>query len=366
MVRIGFFSHVLVFMLKHVMENKTYEILNGFKTKKEAYNYFNITPNSVGILKLKKIANSVNFDLNIYAKRRSFKGNCIVCDKILEKKQKKFCSHSCSATHGNSNRTLTLETKQKISKSLTKERVIKKRKCKICGQETCINLEICNHTLKWFENLTPFGFNINVLGNDDIYLEYFRIKELLLKEYFDNMLSPYDISIKYNYNKSFENILHIFKSFGIKTRKTSDSVINSYLQGKLGNGCNSGNYQFKHGWHNTWDNKKIYYRSSYELNFAKDLDSKKIKYDVECFRIKYWDKQKRKYRVAIPDFHIPDSNNLYEIKSKITFNKQNIIDKFDEYIKLGFTPILVLDNIEYEYNDIFRLMENEFILGNGN
>jgi len=356
------------------IDSKIYENLNGFKTKKEAYNYFNITPNSVGILKLKEIAKSVNFDLNLYVERRSFKGNCFVCDKTLEKNQKKFCSRSCSVTHNNLNRILTLETKNKISKSLTKtknkisksltktknkisksltKKIIKKKKCKICGQENCINIEICNHTLKWFKNLIPFSFDINVLGTDKIHLEYFRIKKLLLNEYFNNMLSPYDISIKYNYDKSFENILHILKSFGIETRKLSDSIINSFLQGKLGSGCNSGKNQFKHGWHNTWNNKKIYYRSSYELIFAKSLDAKKINYDVECFRIKYWDTQKCKYRVAIPDFYIFHSNKLYEIKSKVTFNKQNIIDKFNEYIKLELIPKLVLDNVEYKYDDIF-------------
>jgi hypothetical protein len=36
------------------MDEDLFEILDGFKTKGEAYLYFNITPNSKGILELKK------------------------------------------------------------------------------------------------------------------------------------------------------------------------------------------------------------------------------------------------------------------------------------------------------------------------
>lgn len=345
--------------------NNLYKTFNGFKTKTEAYKYFGFHDNNVGIVKLKNIAESVGFDLETYKiKRKSKKLFCLNCNKELKRGQKKFCSSSCSATFSNSNRIISDNTKQKISKTLSKQKNEKIKLCKICGQKKCINLEICNHTKNWFLNLISFGFDINLLKTIKIYNEYYRIKDLILKEYFDNGLSPSDIAIKYNYNKNSENILHILKSFGIKTRNLSESEINAYLQNKLNNTMNDNdtNYQFKHGWHITWNNKKIYYRSSYELNFAKTLDAKNINYEVEYFRIKYWDSQKCKYRVAIPDFYIPTEKKLIEIKSKVTFNKQNIIDKFNEYEKMGFEISLIYEGKEYNFQEIYQIKQNEYII----
>ena len=50
-----------------------------------------------------------------------------------------------------------------------------------------------------------------------------------------------------------------------------------------------GNYQYECGWHTTWDNTEVYLRSSYELEYAQELDSKQINYEVESLRIKYFD-----------------------------------------------------------------------------
>lgn len=347
-------------------ELKTYDILNSFKSKTEAYNYFKITPNNYGIKKLNIIADSVGFDISLYQGRRKKKlGNCSHCGKQLLNYQKKFCTHSCSASF-NVGRIVSDETKEKIRKTLTKEK--KKKLCSKCGQEKCINLEVCKHTIKWFKRLIVFGFDIETIGTINIYLEYYRIKELLQKEHLDNNLSPYDILIKYNYNKTSENILHLLKIFNIKTRNLSESVTNAWLQGKNNNYIKGDvtNYQFKHGWHKTWNNKNIYYRSSYELNYAKILDDNKIDYEVEFFRIKYWDTIKCKYRVSIPDFFIKEENKIIEVKSRVTFNKQNMIDKFNEYIKLGFLVYLILDDKEYTYNEVINLTENIFLLGNKN
>jgi len=214
----------------------------------------------------------------------------------------------------------------------------------------------------WFENLSCFGFDIKKLGTINIYLEYYRIKELLLKEYFDNEMSPKDISIKYNYNKTYENLLHILKTFGIKTRNPSESALNSCLQNtNTSVYSNDTNYSFKHGWHETWDKKLIYYRSSYELEYALELDEKKIIYEVEFFRIKYWDSVKLKYRAAIPDFYIKSDNLIVEIKSKVTFNKQNIIDKFNEYIKIGYNVCLLYEKQYYSYDNMLNMSENKYL-----
>ena len=336
-----------------------YNILDSFKTKGEAYGHFNITPNSNGILKLKDLANSVNFDLNIYKeKRKPPKKYCKYCGILLENRQKIFCNHSCSASYSNKERKISKETRKKISKSLKDKYPKKIKLCKICGQMKCSNIDICKHSKNWFKNLLPFGFNSTEIGSIGVYKEYFRIKELILKEYYDNKLSPNDISLKYNYIYSSENLLHIFKGFGIKTRKISESVHNAVLQGKL-TYINKGKYQFKHGWFKTWNNKNIYYRSSYELNYIKTLNNNKIDFEVEYFRIKYWDTVKCKYRVAIPDIYMKNENKIIEIKSMFTFDKQNMIDKFNEYKKIGYGVLLILEHKEYKYNELFELKENK-------
>lgn len=342
-------------------KNKIYELLNNFKSKTEAYNYFNITPNNNGIIKLKDIANTVEFDLNVYAERRKPHIKfCLCCGKELIKHQKKYCSHSCSSKLTTKGRVVSNDTKEKIRKTLTKEKI---KICTICGQEICKNSEICKHDKKWFKNLHCFGFDLDTIGTMSINKEYYRIKDLILKEYFDNNLSPYDMSIKYNYDKNYENILHILKSFGVKTRNLSESNVNACLNGKFSNAISNNNkYQFKHGWHITWENKKIYYRSSYELEYCLDLDEKKIPYEFEYFRIKYWDSVKCKYRVAIPDVYIINDNKIIEIKSKITFNKQNIIDKFKEYIKMGFIVGLLLEKKEYTFDEILDINQNEYLI----
>jgi len=98
------------------MENKkeTYDILNSFKTKTEAYKYFGISTNSNGILELNKLSNSVGFDLNIYKLKRNPKRYCLNCNKELTKGQKKFCSTSCSTTYNNTGRILDEKTKNNI------------------------------------------------------------------------------------------------------------------------------------------------------------------------------------------------------------------------------------------------------------
>lgn len=46
---------------------------------------------------------------------------------------------------------------------------------------------------------------------------------------------------------------------------------------------------YKCGWHTTWDNKEVYLRSSYEKEFALQLDNKQVPYTVEGLRLTYYD-----------------------------------------------------------------------------
>ena len=88
--------------------------------------------------------------------------------------------------------------------------------------------------------------------------------------------------------------------------------------------------------------------SSYELDYAKELDEHQIDYEVEYLRIKYWDSQKQEYRCAIPDFYLIGDNTIVEIKSSWTLDKQNMKDKMKAYKELGYNFKLICDHQEIE------------------
>lgn len=96
------------------------------------------------------------------------------------------------------------------------------------------------------------------------------------------------------------------------------------------------------------NNKEVYLHSSFELDYAKELDDKQIDYEVEFKHIKYWDSQKQEYRCAIPDFYIPSENLIVEIKSSWTLDKQNMKDKMKAYLDLGYKFKLICNNKELE------------------
>lgn len=267
-------------------------------------------------------------------------------------KEKYFCSRSCANT-----RKQTKNIREKISAGLSKfhetqnkNKNAKKQKQYICGTEELDNkyIEISKHRIKkWFNKLIPFGFNIETIGTPEIITEFFKCKNIVYKEYVINKLSPADIYKKYNcakYINHTETILHLIKEFNFIHRNVSESIKNAVLQGKCSNNFN---YQYKQTWHTTWENKEVFLRSSYELDYALELDKNQIKYDVESLRIKYFDTERKEYRCAIPDFYLIDENTIVEIKSSWTYNKQNMQDKFNAYKKLGYKTKLILDHIEY-------------------
>lgn len=55
-----------------------------------------------------------------------------------------------------------------------------------------------------------------------------------------------------------------------------------------------------------------------------------------------------KQRVAIPDFYLPESNTIVEIKSDYTYDKQNMDDKIKAYKEHGYKYKLILEKEEVE------------------
>ena len=364
-------------------KKEIFTALSSFKTKREAYEYLGVSGNANGILYLKKVADSVGFNLETYCHRR--KRKCEECGKIFfpKRKTQRFCSSSCAVKNSNKKRgTQTDSTKEKISESLRKYysnlnhkdaehrtffgkkvRVLRS-KCPICGSRDCERKGICCHTKAFFNSLSYFGFDDSKLGTEGVFEEYEKVKNILTKEYFENKMSPNDMKKKYNYPKTYENITHLLKSMGIRTRNLSESQINALITGNssLPNCYDNSGLHFHNGYHTTWDGKTVYYRSGEELKYALWLDNNKIPYNLEDLRIKYYDSQKKHMRIAIPDFHLTRTNEIVEVKSKATFNKQNMIDKFAEYSKQGYVPKLFYEGKIYNMDEIMDIDEYKFLI----
>lgn len=68
------------------------------------------------------------------------------------------------------------------------------------------------------------------------------------------------------------------------------------------------------------------------------------------------------YRVAIPDFLLINSNEIVEIKSRVTFKKQNMLDKFKRYKELGYKPKMLYEGVMYNDEEINGIEEFKFLI----
>lgn len=268
---------------------------------------------------------------------------CKYCGKSMpyEKRHNSFCSRKCAASYNNKGKVLNFDTKIKISRALKKNNI---KKCKYCGCEKgqCLHPEICQK-YRVFKSLEKFGFNPNVIGTISLYEEFLRIKKILLEEY-TNHIDDIILKNKYNYTSGLANFHKLLKTMGVEIRPLRERLKETFLLGKK-NLINN-NLHYKQGWHTTWDGKEVFLRSSYEFDYAKELDRHQIKYEVESLRIKYFDTVQQEYRCSIPDFYLIDRNTIVEIKSEYTLNKKNMKDKFIAYKKLGYNAKLILEHKE--------------------
>lgn len=253
-----------------------------------------------------------------------------------------ICSDNiyCDKCRKTPRKTDTKEKAREIRKK--KRKIFKDDKfvCKYCGDEICKRPDICKK-IKNKNNIFVkyFGFNKNLIGTIEIYNEFDKIVNKLKEDYFDNELSLPEIGKKYKIN--YQTLQMLFKSLKINVRTTSESIFNAIKNGKL-NYDNVNIYPYKSGYHINWKGEQIHYRSNYEKEYYLILDGKKIDYNVENLRIIYYDTQKKKRRIAIPDIYIKDLNEIIEIKSKWTLDEINMKDKIKAYKKLGFKVKLIV------------------------
>jgi len=219
-----------------------------------------------------------------------------------------------------------------------------KNTCKYCGQtKPCKRPDVCKKYQIFPALIKYFGFDKNKIGTIDVYEEFDRVKNLLVEDYWSNELSIPEMAEKFNH-KNIRNFSKILKSLDIDIRDLSKSITNYIKNNGLSN--NYHNYNYKYGWHKAWNGKDVFYRSSYELEYAEQLDEQQIDYDMENLRILYWDSQLLKQRIAIPDFYLPETNTIVEIKSNWTYDEQNMKDKIKSYKKHGYKYKLILEKEE--------------------
>lgn len=90
-------------------------------------------------------------------------------------------------------------------------------------------------------------------------------------------------------------------------------------------------------WHgDRYKYNDISFRSTWEVKFAKWLDSEGINFEYEKVKVKYFDPEKQQDRVYYPDFYLPEYNLCIEIKPKVYLNSKVVQAKRDACIKAGY------------------------------
>ena len=185
-------------------------------------------------------------------------------------------------------------------------------------------------------NLVKLGFDFE----GDLLAEYLKIQSLLMSRYHIQNESMLTIMKEFDIPSS-RTMDILFREFEIKARSLSDATTLSIEYNRSDPLKNA--HSFVHIRHDTWDGKKVLLRSSLEQKFAELLDASNTRYEVENMRLKYFDHTQNLYRIAIPDFYLPDHNKIVEVKSTYWLDEQNMRAKANGYIKLGFKFSLYLD-----------------------
>lgn len=312
---------------------------------------------------------------------------CLNCKKEFSVRNcdpKKFCSQTCSAVLNNKKRGATYaktvkESRKKLicidCKNVFNAKIqlsASKAKCDICREKDAIvrssgikmyvrrttNCKWCGQEVKGYK-VHPQCRYIKKIYTSLKHFNDIRVGTVycaediegaidILKNEYQNGTSVPHICEKYGYPDPGTLSAFMKRNLNMSLRSASAAGREAYKQGRL---TPSDSQQFQCGEHITWDCKTVRYRSSYELDYYKILDLQHKRYEVEPFRIQYYDTIKCVIRTAIPDIYLIDENKIIEIKSKYTYDAQNMKDKVKAYHTHGYNFTLILDkeehNIEY-------------------
>ena len=279
--------------------------------------------------------------------------HCLYCNCVIpyDKRYNKFCCKNHAASYNNKHRDHSIY--ENISNLLKNKSIApnknktKRNTCKICGalRGECKDSYVCSK-YRLFNGLIKFGFDINTKGTEKIIDEFYRVRNIIEKFYLLNGSNNDKLIETFNYYGGPSNFHKILKTLDIQTRNLSEGQIFSLVSGNRIDMPQVNSYHDEY--HKTQYNNIVYLRSSYETDYANILDDNKIHYEVETLKIKYFDTQLNKERIAIPDFYIRDKNLIVEIKSNFTLDIQNMKDKVIAYKNNGYDFKLILEHKEVD------------------
>lgn len=255
---------------------------------------------------------------------------CPICGDVIsyKKRKQKTCSPECGAVL----RAKNAQNTHKFKDNNNIEFI-----CKYCGKLCKNNNSLINH-----ERLCKLNPNRQIISynNLDKYNNCVNAGEIsvwnkgLTKETDERVLKGF---------KSRKKSIEIGKYIPKRIKHTEEYKEKLRILQKETNYCHKYYVRVKH---KSWNGYEFITRSSYELDYANILDEQNIDYKYEPFRIKYYDTYLNIIRTSIPDFYLPDSNTIVEIKSTYTLNVQNMKDRAKAYRDLGYNFILMLDKKE--------------------
>lgn len=106
---------------------------------------------------------------------------------------------------------------------------------------------------------------------------------MLYDLYWNKNLSSTQLAKLFNYKSCPKYYAKIFQAiFKYPNKSCKYATKENYFENRL-TITESKNSFYKHGWHTTWNNKEVYYRSQNELDYAIELDNKQIDYEMEFF-----------------------------------------------------------------------------------
>ena len=345
------------------------------------------------ILKEYCIENSIQYD-NLLQKRLTKEEYekspklCKHCGKIIswERRENEYCCKSCAIIENNKRR---LSKGRPKKNKLSHEELLKRRRirdrinrakksgkenkdivkikngvCPICGQVNCTN-EFCKkHNLQQLSGFVKhLGFDETAIGTERVFREFDRVKKMVYDLYWIDGLSMTDLGKKFNYSSKIGFMpKNVLDNLEIPRRSHSESQKNYLINNPAAKPTFSETIfrkNLKTEAHISWNGEEHFLRSSYEIEYAESLDALKILYMVESPRVEYYDSQQKVVRIAIPDFYLPESNEIVEIKSDFTLDIQEMRDKFEAYKKLGYSCKLILEKEEVDLYNIENILDKD-------
>lgn len=214
------------------------------------------------------------------------------------------------------------------------------RKCKYCGKPVEKLGFVCNECRPYVK--FTLGKRLGLQGTPKEV--YQQALEILQKSY-EKGESTLTLAKKLGIPD--ETVWYNLRKLGI-TRNLGEAQSNAVYRGRKVLPEPKKAEHFKTGYHIAWTGERYFYRSGWEDQFATELDQKQIRYQMEGLRIRYWDTVQNRERIAVPDFYLPDSKELIEIKCTFTYSEQNMKDKFRAYREAGYVPKLILNGKEMD------------------